>query len=121
MRGAEPLGWAVVADVQKQADPQYGGLRMGYIVDALALPEHAGEIIAAATAVLEERGVDMLQSNQSHSCWVRALDRAGFLKGPSNFIFAASPKLAPRLEPFEATVAEAYFNRSDGDGLYRYV
>jgi len=120
-RGSMPIGWAVVADVQKNAHPEYGDMRVGYILDGLAHPENAGAVIAAATSVLEERGVDMIQSNQSHSAWVSALDQAGFLKRPSNFIFAAAPKLASKLEPFEATVAASHFNRSDGDGLYQYV
>jgi len=120
-RGAEPLGWAVIADVQKKAHPQYGDMRVGYILDAMALPENSNAVIAAATSVLEDRGVDMIQSNQSHAAWVSALDRAGFLKGPSNFIFAAAPKLAEKLNPFETMVAASHFNRSDGDGLYQYV
>ena len=45
-----------------------------------------------------------------------ALERAGFLRGPSNFIFAASKNLAKLLEPFDSAKDEIHINRGDGDG-----
>jgi hypothetical protein len=49
------------------------------------------------------------------------MDRTGFLRGPSNFIFAASPALAAAIAPFEEHASRIFFTRADGDGLYRFV
>jgi hypothetical protein len=118
-QGGEVVGWAVVTDTQKQDDPQYGNLRLGWLVDALASPKHAPAVVAGAWRYLEQRGVDLIQTNQSHAAWVRALDQQGFWTGPSNFVFAVTGKLAAELEPWDAG-ASALINRADGDGLYPY-
>lgn len=116
MRDGSPAGWALVLDTAMSGDRHFGGLRVGSIADCLALPEDAGAVIAAAAAWLERRGVDLIVSNQSHAAWRAALERAGFLRGPSNFIFAASKELARLLEPFDSAQDEIHINRGDGDG-----
>jgi hypothetical protein len=118
-QAGEAVGWAVVTDTGKTGDPQYGNLRVGWIVDALARPDRAGAVLAGAWRYLEQRGVDLIQTNQSHAAWVEALDRQGFWKGPSNFIFAVTGELAAGLEPWDGGAA-ALVNRADGDGLYPY-
>ena len=105
-------GWAVALHTQMSGDKYFGDLRVGSIVDALAQPEDAPAVIAGCVAGLAKRGVDLIVSNQRHRAWAGALRRAGFLKGPSNFIFAASKKLGELIGPFE----EAHINRGDGDG-----
>lgn len=115
------IGWAVVSDRQKDRDPQYGNLRVGVILDCFSRPEHSAHIIAAATRVLTDRGVDLITSNQSHASWCRALRRCGFLKGPSNFIFAASKGLSSQLGPFNENVDSGHLNRGDGDNLLQYI
>jgi hypothetical protein len=115
-RGAGELGWAVILDTQMQNDKYFGNLRVGSIADCLALPKNASAVIRAATRVLEERGVDLIVSNQSHSAWCMALRQAGFQAGPSNFIFAASRKLGELLDPFELKRTQTHLNRGDGDG-----
>lgn len=114
------LGWAVVADVQQKGHLQYGNLRVGTILDCLAAPEDATRVIAASARLLAARGVDIVTSNQSHGSWVRGLKECGFLKGPSNFIFAASKKLSEMIYPFDQTVALSHWNRGDGDNLLQY-
>ena len=115
--GGRVLGWAVVAERRKS--PQFGSMRVGSILDALALPEDAPAVVRAATEALEAREVDLIVSNQSHRAWCRALEASGFLKAPSTFIFAASKQLARGLAPFEHNRPLIYLNRSDGDGLPR--
>ena len=115
-RGTELIGWAVVLDTQMQNHNYFGNMRTGSIADCLALPENAEGVIQAATRFLEVRGVDLLISNQSHSSWCSALGNLGFIRGPSNFVFAASRKLTDLLNPFEATVVDIHVNRGDGDG-----
>lgn len=115
-RGEATVGWAVLLDTSMQGDRYFGNLRVGAIVDCLACPEDAASVIRAATAVLENRGVDLVVSNQSHFSWFTALKRAGFLPGPSNFLFAVSPALAKVLGPLEVQKTKVHLNRGDGDG-----
>jgi hypothetical protein len=121
MTDTRTAGWAVVAKTQRQNHPQYGDLCVGAILDCLALPEDAPLVISAAVRVLEESGVDMITCNQSCRAWVNALNVCGFLKGPSNFIFAASKKLSELIDPFDQNVPLIHLTRGDGDNLLQYV
>ncbi|MBV8900549.1 MAG: hypothetical protein JOY92_10625 [Verrucomicrobia bacterium] len=116
IRGNAVLGWAVILDTQMHDNKHFGNLRVGSIVDCLALPEQAFGVIRAATQVLEARGVDVIVSNQSHAAWGAALRRAGFLRGPSNLPFAASRELTKLIEPFPSKMAQVHLTRGDGDG-----
>jgi hypothetical protein len=95
---------------------QFGSMRVGTIVDGLALPEHAPRVIAAAARCLEARGADVIVSNQAHAAWCSALKRAAFMRGPSNYVFAVSRQLAQRLHPFEVNQHKIHLNRGDGAG-----
>ena len=116
-RGGKAIGWAVIGE--KRKDAKYGALRVGSIVDCWAAPPDAFAVVYAATEALRRAGVDLIVSNQSHHAWCAALQAAGFLKAESNFIFAASKKLAGKLQPFEETKQLMHMTRSDGDGLPR--
>jgi hypothetical protein len=107
-------GWAVVLDSQMRGHKQFGEMRVGSIVDCLATPGAAGGVIGAATGMLEKRGVDLIVSNQLHHAWSSALEKAGFRKGPSNFLLALSPALAAVAG--DAPDHDLHFNRGDGDG-----
>src|SRR5258708_32543625 len=109
-------GWSVVMDSAKSGDKYFGNMRVGSIVDCLALPEHAGQVMGASVRALEERGVDLLVSNQSHPAWGRGLTRAGFLAGPSNFYFITSKQLTGLLDESDPAGAGIHLNRGDGDG-----
>jgi hypothetical protein len=111
------IGWAVTAERRK--DWKYGALKVGSILDCWASPENAAPVIQAAANSMENEGMDLLVSNQSHVDWCMALERAGFLSAPSNFIFAASKKLGELLQPFDQTKTRMHFTRADGDGLPR--
>jgi hypothetical protein len=109
-------GWAVALDTQMSNNKHFGNLRVGSIVDCLAAPEDAHAIITAVTRVLQDRGVDLVIANHSHSEWGRAFNCAGFLEGPSNFIFAASPRLTEKIHLSDPNQLQIYCNRGDGDG-----
>ena len=111
------IGWAVVAE--RRSDPRYGSLRVGSIVDCWAAAGNAGAVVQAATAALQQLGMDLIVSNQTHRDWCKALTAAGFFAAPSNFIFAASQRLAALLEPFDYLKSRFHFTRADGDGLPR--
>jgi hypothetical protein len=114
-RNGNAIGWAVVGERRK--DPKVGRLRVGSIVDCWALPGNEATVVKAATQSLEEDGFDLIVSNQSHHAWCGAFERVGFLKGPSNFILAASRKLTELLQPFEENRPSFHITRADGDGL----
>jgi len=115
-RNGSAIGWANIG--QRRKDPKFGEMRVGSIVDCWALPENAATVIRAATQALEKDGVDLIVSNQSHHAWCGALEQAGFLKGPSTFIFAASKKLTELLlPPLQEKPASFHITRADGDGL----
>jgi len=103
-------GWAVMLDTAMHDDPYFGDLRVGTIVDCLAKPVDAAKVIRSARIYLEQRGVDLIISNQGHPAWTEALRADGFFNGPTNFVFGASPALCA------LGVADRHINRGDGDG-----
>ncbi len=105
-------GWAIVLDTQMHGDKYFGDMRVGSVADCLAAPPDAPQVIGAAVRFLEQRGVDLIVSNQLHAAWVAALRGSGFRVGPSNFVFAASKKLLELIPE----AAEVHMNRGDGDG-----
>jgi len=114
-RNGAAIGWAVVGERRK--DAKYGNMRVGSVVDCFALPGELYSVVRCATQTLERQGFDLILSNQSHHGWGQAFKAAGYLPGPSNFIFAASKKLAELLAPFEEVRPRMHLTRADGDGL----
>ncbi len=114
-RNGSPIGWAVVGERRK--DAKYGNLRVGSIVDCFALAGEWFSVVRAASDTLQRQGFDLILSNQSHSRWGSAFKAAGYLEGPSNFLFAASKKLAELLSPFDEVRPRMHWTRADGDGL----
>ena len=116
LRGSEILGWALLLDTQMQNNRYFGNLRVGTIADAFSAPENAAAVVQEATRFLQQRGVDLVIANHSHQAWRNGFQNCGYLRGPSNFIFAAAKPLAEKLIPFESKQHEVYFMRGDGDG-----
>jgi len=104
------LGWAVVSETSELAG-FFGSMRIGLIMDCLARPEDASQVLRAATRSLEDRGVDLIVSNQSHPAWRAGLREAGFFRGPSDCLFAASRALAEKLRSIDPQWAEIHVNR----------
>ena len=116
-RNRATIGWAVVGERRKDAESKYRNMRVGSVVDCFALPGELFSAVRGATETLERQGFDLILSNQSHQAWGEAFKAAGYLPGPSNFIFAASKKLAELLAPFEEVRPRMHLTRADGDGL----
>jgi hypothetical protein len=110
------VGWAVVLATELANHKQFGNMRLGSIVDALAMPAEAEKVALAATQLLCRKNVDLIISNQAHESWRRALRRCGFLSGPSNFLLATSPKLTEMLDGLQIPSEQFHLNRGDGDG-----
>ena len=105
-------GWVVCLNTQMHGHKQFGDMRVATIVDCLAAPEDAGLVLGAVTREMERQGPDMIISNQMNTAWAQALQSAGYLAGPTNFIFSASKKLAEAM----GDVTSGHMNRGDGDG-----
>ncbi len=118
-RGAETLGWAVVMDTAMEDDRRFGRLRVGSIVDALALPSDAEAVVGAAYRDLRARGVDIVISNQAHPAWVSGFAAHGFAILENRRAFAASPELQRVLSPFEETRLGLHLTNMDGHGPMR--
>ncbi len=114
--GERTIGWAVLMDTQMSGHKQFGSLRVGSLVDALAVASDAGAVVRAATDYLENRGVDLIVANHSHSRWCDSFRKAGYLDGPSNYLFAASRALSKLLDQSEIKNEATFINRGDGDG-----
>ncbi len=95
---------------------QFGDMHVGTLVDCLAAPDDARDVVACARDVLKADGVDLIISNQSSEAWRHALQACGFLNGPSNLPFLAAPQLAALVQPFDEASRRFHINRGDGDG-----
>jgi hypothetical protein len=89
---------------------------VGSLVDCLANPVDAGDVVRAATAFLAEKGVDIVVSNQSHPDWVRGFAENGYLVLPNRRLFVSTPQLRELLEPFEETALGLHLTNMDGHG-----
>jgi len=110
------VGWAVVLDTHMRNHRQFGNLRVGSIVDCLALPGREAGVIAGATHFMESRKVDLIVSNQLQRDWCHGFVANGYLSGPTNFYFAVSPALGKLLQPLEECLEQTHMTRGDGDG-----
>lgn len=115
-RGGNVVGWAVLLDTQMEGHKHFGDLRVGTVVDALAVPGEEALVVQAAVRHLAREGVDLIVTNQLARRWCDAFRSSGFLDGPTNFIFAASPALAERIAPFDENARHIHMTRGDGDG-----
>lgn len=105
-------GWALLTRSTLQDHKQFGNLRLGCVADNFARPGYEAHVLRFAYATLLEEGVDLVVTNQSHQRWTEALKGEGFLRGPSNFALARSPRFTELSGPLD----HVHFTRGDGDG-----
>ncbi len=110
------IGWSLVIDSRMSNHKQFGTLRVGSFVDAMSRIEDVDRVVQVTTAFLENRGVDLIVSNQCHFDWCGALKRAGYLNGPSNYLFASSKALTRLIDTANVPFEQYFLNRGDGDG-----
>ena len=115
------IGWALVLDTKMRANNYFGDSRVGTIVDCLAAPSDASKIICGATSYLCGRGVDLVVSNHTNRDWCDGFCRTGFLRGPTNYVFALSPEVAGRVRPFDENFSRFFVSRGDGAGPERLM
>jgi hypothetical protein len=109
-----PCGWVVCLATQFHRHNMFGDLKIGSIVDCLVRPGYQGALIDAAVERLRQEDVDLIVTNQSLTALGLALRGAGFLSGPSNFLLAASPRLADRLPSLQRDLGRVHVNRGAG-------
>jgi hypothetical protein len=115
-RGDRDVGWAVVMDTAMHDDVRFGDLRVGSVVDCLALPADAAEVVHAATRWLARRGVDIVVSNQAHPAWAGAFRDNGYVVLQAQRYFVVSPELQKALAPFEESARGLHMTGMDGHG-----
>jgi hypothetical protein len=112
-QGSRIVGWAVAVDTQMRDHEGLRKLRVATVLDAVALPEAAGALVSQLGRVLAAGGADLVVTNQAHECWIDAFRRAGFLGGPSSYLFAMSKRLSESVGDRRMRI---HVTRGDGDG-----
>jgi len=113
-RGSSVVGWAACLVSDMHAHKDFGNLRVATVLDCGAAVECAGAVAVAAGDAMA-READLVITNQSHASWVSAFRAAGFLPGPSNYLFATSPALTEGIRAGGGD-AGVHVTRGDGDG-----
>ena len=115
--GARDVGWVVLLRTAMRESPAFGSLVVGTVLDAMAVPGYEGAVARAARRLCGALGVDLSLTNQLHAVWRQAFRGAGYLSGPSNYLFAASPALQAVIAQAGPDAAERiHLTRGDGDG-----
>jgi hypothetical protein len=107
------VGWVVAVNTQMRDHNHFGNLRVATVLDAGALPSAAAAVASHMRRALAAAGAELVVTNQTHACWLHAFRRAGFLNGPSNYLFATSKRLS---QSIGAGVSHIHVTRGDGDG-----
>lgn len=110
------LGWAVITASKLGNHKYFGNMRLGTIVDMLAAPEDAYQVVSGALVAVRQAKADLVIANHSDRRWNRAFKQAGMASWNTNLFLFLSPKLKERFNPIEAYSDRFYFTRGDGHG-----
>jgi hypothetical protein len=114
--GGRAVGWFVLLTTRMQQSAHFGNLQVGTILDAQAIDGFERDVLAAARRTLYSLRVDLSVTNQLHATWQHACEENGYWRGPSNFLFAASPALLKAAGPNGGVLQRVHLTRGDGDG-----
>jgi hypothetical protein len=92
-QGSDPVGWGVCFDTQMNNNRYFGNMRVGSVLDCVALDGFEAETAALVDRELGRIGCDLALVNHSHAEWVKAFGLAGFSHGPSNYLLGMSKRL----------------------------
>ncbi|MGV3658746.1 MAG: hypothetical protein ACO1TE_01140 [Prosthecobacter sp.] len=112
------VGWFVARSKAMKGHKYFGDMRVGSLIDAMAVPGAETKVAWAARLYLQEHAADIIVCNMQHHVWRTALRSAGWLRGPSNFGLAVSRQLAAAMgpQPYAESIETAHFLRGDGEG-----
>lgn len=116
-RDGAVIGWVVTLfrDLAYARPTAFGPLRVGMLVDGLGLIADVPTLVRASLDALAADRPDVVFSNQADVRWIAALRQNGFVSGPSQFAFSASPKMADLLRDPSVRL-HMHMNRGDCDG-----
>ncbi|MEX0902927.1 MAG: hypothetical protein WDZ76_09425 [Pseudohongiellaceae bacterium] len=112
----EPIGWVVVMSNQLNGHKHFGNMKLGSLVDTLAVPGYEDHLVALATHYLTSFGAELIVTNLSADPWRRAAIGSGFHQAASNFIFGLSPALGGKSGAAADLIDTMHITRNDGDG-----
>jgi len=115
-REGEDVGWFMTTRRRMSGHPSWGNLHTGVILDALAKPEYASDILRLAKEALLEHSVDVIISYWSHSDWKKAARRLAFIPRTSGFYLFVSKAGQKHVLTDECPLDAMHFTRSDCDG-----
>lgn len=116
----ETVGWAALRDRRLEGDALFGDLRVGSVIDALALPGHEATVAAASRQALARRGVDMIGTCFFHRSWIAAFRSAGFLSIPDRRCVAFTPELSDAAGGVDKLVQGTHLSLMDHDGPHLF-
>lgn len=117
--GGRLLGWAATRLNAMDGDRRFGSLKLGVILDALALPGEERRVIATAAEFLAEEGADLLVGNVTHDRWRAAHASAGYLEIPEQRDLFLSPPVGALLAQAGINVpGSLHLMPIDGDGPF---
>jgi hypothetical protein len=119
-RGGRTVGWAALRDTSFKDNGRFGDLRLGSIIDSLALPGEERAVIQAATGFLKRRGVDAIMAHYTSDTWIAAFQANGYAKDDNRRAFITSPALLAELGGDAVQVGRYHLTLLDGDGPHGF-
>jgi hypothetical protein len=110
------VGWALLLNVPMRDHNYFGNMRVGSLIDCLALPGMEDKVVSAALRHLKRAKAEIVVTNLSHRSWLSAAESQGFCPATSNFIFAASKPLAQMITAVDPEMDRIHMTRGDGGG-----
>jgi hypothetical protein len=83
LRQGEVIGWAVVLNTKMNGHKHFGNMRVGSVIDCLAIPGGEPQVILMATRHLKRLGADIIVTNQLHRSWCKAIAAETGIAAPS--------------------------------------
>jgi hypothetical protein len=114
------IGWVILLCAKMKDDKYFGNLTVGTLVDAFSNPADAELLIYKSLEYLRELNADLIIANHANVKWGRYFVKNGFIKGPSNFIFACS-KGIKEFYPSDIDFGNSFIMRGDGEGPTHFL
>jgi hypothetical protein len=121
IQNGKAAGWIQVLDCAFHNRSYMGDMKVACLADGEGEASAVPALLKAAVRMAREGGADLVFSNQMHTTWTKALEEAGFWRGPSNFLLAFSKELSALLDPLAESLPRIHFNRGDGDGVVNLI
>ena len=111
-RGGAAAGWFGLLVTKMRNNQYFGDLTVATLTDCVGDDEACAAAPLLAAQQARVAGADIILTNQQHRSIAESCAAAGWRRGPSNFLIAASKALSADVD-----WDRAYITRRDGDGL----